>query len=393
MFRYIVCLFFSLSVYANSDNFGEFLLNIRLQASEIGVSEKTLDATLNNLTINPQIIKYDRSQAEFSQNFWRYIKSRVSEYRITRGTKELSINNNILSELYEKYGIPGHIIVAFWGLETNYGNNTGSHLLVRSLATLSFDNRRSKFFTEQLLSLLKLIDDGKIPLYSKGSWAGAMGNVQFMPTNVTRYAIDADGDGKLGLWNSKLDTFSSASNFLQHIGWRRGERWGREVVIPINFDYELSGLKTKKTVQDWSALGLKDATNEPLPDSNMKASLLLPMGHLGPAFLIYHNFFVILNWNRSILYALSVGRLSDRLIGMDKLTAIPIDEPLLSRKDITYIQNSLNSFGIDAGIPDGISGSKTRSAAKQYQINNGIPADGYIGQQLLKHIKSKRNDN
>jgi len=205
MLRFLSCALFSLSVYANSDNFGDFLQNIRLQAIEIGVSEKTLNATLNNLTPNPQIIKFDRSQAEFSQNFWRYISSRVSQYRIDRGTEKLSSNKNILNDIYRKYGVPGHVIVAFWGLETNYGNNTGKYNLVRSLATLGFDKRRSEFFTQQLLVLLKLIDDGKISLSSNGSWAGAMGNVQFMPSNVKRYAIDADGDGKLGLWDSKLD--------------------------------------------------------------------------------------------------------------------------------------------------------------------------------------------
>lgn len=391
MLRFLSCALFSLSVYANSDNFGDFLQNIRLQAIEIGVSEKTLNVALNNLTPNPQIIKYDRSQAEFSQNFWRYISSRVSQYRIDRGIEELSSNKNILNDIYKKYGVPGHVIVAFWGLETNYGNNTGKYNLVRSLATLGFDKRRSEFFTQQLLVLLKLIDDGKIPLSSNGSWAGAMGNVQFMPSNVKRYAIDADGDGKLGLWDSKLDIFASAGNFLHQIGWHRGERWGREVVIPNKFNYELAGLNTKKAVNDWSSLGLKGTNMDRLPDSNMKASLILPMGHKGPAFLVYRNFFAILNWNRSILYALSVGLLSDTLISMDKLVAKPIDEPLLSREDIIYIQKSLNTLGIDAGNPDGISGPKTRNAAKQYQVNSGIPADGYIGQQLLQQLKSKQN--
>jgi len=389
MLRFISCLFFSLSVYANSDNFGEFLQDIRQQAMEIGVSESTLNAALDNLVINQNIIKFDRSQAEFSQNFWKYINTRVSQYRLNNGIRALKDNRQLLNKIYQEYGVPPHIIVAFWGLETNYGHNTGSHNLVQSLATLSFDRRRSDFFTKQLLALLKLIDDGKIPLESTGSWAGAMGNVQFMPTNVAKYGVDADGDGELGLWSSKKDIFSSAANFLQHIGWKRAERWGREVIIPENFDFQLANLSTKKTINEWHQLGITNANGDRLPDSEFNASVLLPMGHNGPAFLVYRNFSAILNWNRSILYALSVGYLSDRLINSNKLVATPIDEALMSRDNITYIQNKLNKLGFETGTPDGIAGPNTRAAARSYQVSRGIPADGYVGQQLFKQIQAE----
>ena len=391
MLRFLISLLFSMSVYANSDNFGEFLQGIRIQAIEIGVSEKTLDAALNNLTPNQQILNFDRSQAEFSQHFWHYINSRVSQYRIEKGSVALLNNKQLLSQIYKQYGVPPHIVVSFWGLETNYGNNTGRYNLIRSLATLSFDKRRSGFFTKQLLSLLKLIDDGKIPINSNGSWAGAMGNMQFMPTNVEYYAIDADEDGKLGLWNSKPDIFASAANFLKKIGWHRAEKWGREVIIPVNFNYQLANLRTKKTVDSWNGLGVTDANGDELPSSSMMSSVLLPMGYKGPAFLVYRNFSAILNWNRSILYALSVGYLSDRLAGMNELTATPIDEPLLDRDNIINIQTSLNKLGFDAGIADGISGPKTRTATRDFQLNNGLPADGYVGQQLLIQLRSEGN--
>ncbi|HCB54687.1 MAG TPA: lytic murein transglycosylase, partial [Gammaproteobacteria bacterium] len=220
MLRLIFCLLLTTSAYANDTtarSFESFLADIRTQAISQGISTTTLDQVFYGLTPNPKVIKFDRSQAEFSQNFWRYLGSRVSPYRLKNGKKLLQEHQATFQHNYQKYGVPPHIIVAFWGLETNYGSNTGNLNLVRSLTTLSFDERRSAFFTTQLLALLKLIDDNKIPLDAQGSWAGAMGNVQFMPTNVAAYGVDADGDGEIGLWDNKADIFASAANFLQKI--------------------------------------------------------------------------------------------------------------------------------------------------------------------------------
>jgi membrane-bound lytic murein transglycosylase B len=397
MFRLIICLLFSGWAYANdtlapenvpeTQSFEEFLDNIRHQALDQGISKATLDQALSALTPNPKVLKFDRTQAEFSQNFWRYLGSRVSEYRLNNGAEKLNTHQRILQNNYQKYGVPPHIIVAFWGLETNYGTYTGNLSLVRSLATLSHDLRRREFFTQQLLALLKLIDEGKIPADAKGSWAGAMGNVQFMPTNVATYGIDADQDGEIGLWDNTQDIFASAANFLQKIGWHRGERWGREVSIPQNFDYQLATLKNKKTVNEWQALGVRTAQGQDLPSSTLNASLNLPVGYNGPAFLAYRNFRAILRWNHSILYALSVGHLSDRLAGTSQLYAKPITEPSLSRADVMLIQTQLNKLGFDTGEPDGISGPKTRNATRQYQRANSLPIDGYVGYQLLQQIK------
>jgi len=397
MFRLIICLLFSSWAFANdtlapkfvpeSQSFEDFLLDVRQKATSRGVSTKTLDQVFLGLTPNPKVIKFDQTQAEFSQNFWRYLGSRVSEYRLNKGDQKLKLHQQILQENYQKYGVPPHIIVAFWGLETNYGSNTGNLNLVRSLATLSYDKRRRDFFTEQLLTLLTLIDERKIPPNAKGSWAGAMGNVQFMPTNVAAYGVDADQDGKIGLWDNTQDIFSSAANFLQKIGWKRGQRWGREVSIPATFDYQLATLSVKKTVNEWRVLGIKTADGKSLPNSTMKASLLLPMGYKGPGFLVYPNFRAILRWNHSILYALSVGHLSDRLAGADKLYAAAITEPSLSRENIMQIQAQLNQFGFDTGEPDGISGPKTRNATREYQRANQLPIDGYVGYQLFQQLK------
>lgn len=397
MFRLIICLLLSGWAHANdtlahnnmpeTQSFEEFLLDIRHQALNEGISNKTLELTLSALTPNEKVIKFDRTQAEFSQNFWRYLGSRVSAYRLKYGAQKLKLHQQTLQKNYQHYGVPPHIIVAFWGLETNYGNNTGSLNLVRSLSTLSYDQRRRDFFTRQLLALLKLIDEGKIPPEANGSWAGAMGNVQFMPTNVAAYGVDANQDGEIDLWNNTQDTFASAANFLQKIGWHRGERWGREVSIPQNFNYQHANLRIKKTVNEWQALGVRTAQGGNLPVSDLKASLILPMGYQGPAFLVYRNFRAILRWNQSILYALSVGHLSDRLAGAGQLYATPIKEPSLSREDVHLIQTQLSNLGHDAGEPDGISGPKTRKAVRQYQQANHLPIDGYVGYQLLQQLQ------
>jgi membrane-bound lytic murein transglycosylase B len=211
-----------------------------------------------------------------------------------------------------------------------------------------------------------------------------------MPTNVAAYGIDADDDGEISLWDNNEDIFASAANFLQKIGWHRGERWGREVTLSQNFDYQLANLNTKKTVDEWQSLGVRTAGGRDLPSSSMKASLVLPMGYNGPAFLVYRNFRAILRWNNSILYALSVGHLSDRLVGTSALFAKPLTEPSLSRDDIHFIQTKLTLIGFDTGEPDGISGPKTRAATRAYQSKNKLPIDGYVGYQLLQQLQQHK---
>jgi len=368
-------------------DFKVFLDSVRVKALKKGVSSATLERAFKGLKPNPKIIEYDRNQAEFTLNFWRYINSRVSNNRLKKGRIKFKENQALLNRVYKKYGIPPSILVAFWGLETNYGRHVGKMNLVRSLATLSFDKRRREFFTSELLILLKLIDDDKLPLTVEGSWAGAMGNLQFMPSNVAMYAIDWDKDGKLDLWGSKEDIFHTGSNFLKHIGWRRGERWGDEVKIAKDFEFSLASLKIKKSVQEWQDLGVIRADGTAFSNPLQKASLVLPMGYQGPAFLVYRNFRTILRWNRSILYALSVGHLADRLSSKPTLIAKSVTEPSLSRDDIQTIQMKLNNLGFDTGKPDGIPGPKTRGATRNYQRANNLPIDGYVGYQLLKGLQ------
>ena len=385
--RFFCLIFLTTSVFASSHSFEEFLDQVRKTATEQGVSKSTIDKAFFELTPRPSAIASDKAQAEFNQNFWHYVNKRVNKVRLNNGKDTLKNNASLLSKTSEKYGVPAYVIVAFLGLESNYGNYMGSESLIRSLATLAYDKRRSKFFTRELIAVLKLMDKKIIPFDATGSWAGAMGAVQFMPTNVIAYGVDANNDGKVDLWNEKADIYASAANFLNKLGWKKGEKWGREALIPKNFDYQLTGLNNEKTVNEWAALGVRRGNNSNLPKSNFKASLIVPMGHRGPAFLVYRNFDTIMGWNRSILYALSVAYLSDRLNGNAKLSAKTIDEPLLSKEDIMQIQNTLNLLGYDTGTPDGMAGSKTRKATRQFQSDIGLTADGYVGYELFQQLQ------
>jgi membrane-bound lytic murein transglycosylase B len=385
--RFLCLVFLTTSVFANSQSFEDFLNQVRKTATEQGVSKATIDKAFFGLTPNLGILKSDSAQAEFNQNFWHYVNKRVSQVRLNNGNDTLKQNTSLLNKTSQKYGVPAYVLVAFLGLESNYGNYMGNENLVRSLATLAYDPRRSGFFTKEFIALLKLIDKNTIPLDAKGSWAGAMGAVQFMPTNVIAYGVDANNDGKVNLWNDKEDIYASAANFLKKLGWEKGEKWGREAFIPKNFDYRLTGLETKRTVNEWAALGVLRGNGSRLPKSNFKASLIVPMGHRGPAFLVYRNFDTILGWNRSILYALSVAYLSDRLNGNGKLTAKSIDEPLLSKEDILQIQSTLNLLGYDTGTPDGMAGPKTRRATRMFQSDIGLVADGYVGYELFQQLQ------
>jgi len=386
-FRFICLVFLTTSVFASSHTFEDFLVQIRQMATEQGVSKATIDKAFFQLSPRPEALKMDTTQPEFNQNFWSYVNKRVTQTRLNNGYDTLKQNSSLLNKTTQQYGVPTYVLVSFLGIESNYGYHTGSHNLVQSLATLAYDRRRSNFFTRELIELLKLIDKNKIPLDAKGSWAGAMGAVQFMPTSVQAYGVDANKDGKIDLWNDKQDIYASAANFLKKNGWTKGEKWGREASIPKNFDYKQTGLGIKKSVNDWAKLGVLRANGNRLPNSNMKASLIVPMGHRGPAFLVYRNFDVIMDWNHSILYAISVGYLADRINGGGKLIAKPIDEPLLSNDNVLTIQQTLNLLGYNTGVPDGMAGPKTSCATRQFQSDIGLVADGYVGYELFQQLQ------
>ena len=374
-----------------SEDFSSWLEGVRQEARAKGISEVTLHEAFDGLQPIPRVIELDRRQPEFTQTFWRYLDARVTEGRVERGRMLLELHAELLAGIEKQYGVQPRFLVAFWGLETNFGDYLGSFSVIGSLATLAHDPRRSEFFRSELLAALSIIDGRHISASEMfGSWAGAMGQPQFMPSTFVRFAVDADGDRKRDIWHSLPDVFASAANFLAESGWQGDKTWGREVRLPPGFNLELIGLEVKKTLAAWQILGVRKGNGNNLPRVHMKGSLILPAGHTGPAFLVYNNYRTILQWNRSALYAIAVGHLADRITGEGPLvTARPASEQRLSRNQVEKIQELLSAQGFDPGPVDGVIGSQTRQAIKEFQRTAKLPADGHPTPELLEVLGKK----
>jgi membrane-bound lytic murein transglycosylase B len=369
--------------------FQTWLDGFRLQAAAQGISQATLDAALTGLQPLEKVVEADRRQPEFLDTFLDYLDKRLSDTRLRGGQEMLAREAALLGEVERRYGIPARYLVAFWGLETNYGTYMGTTPTIAALATLAFDTRRPGFFRGQLLDALRILDRGQLTTADLvGSWAGAIGHMQFIPSTWLAYAVDGDGDGRIDLRASFPDALHSAANYLRQAGWRSDEEWGMEVRLPAGFDLGHAGLERQKPVNSWSFLGLLRPDGSMLPDSFRHASLVLPQGVDGPAFLVLNNFRVILRWNNSINYALAVGHLADRLAGGPPLAGgQTADGRRLNRSDMETLQKCLAMLGYDPGPADGIPGSRTRSAIRAYQAAVGLPADGYPSVPLLERLQ------
>ncbi len=370
--------------------FENWLADFRAEALAKGISPATLDRAFAGVEPIDRILELDRRQPEFTQTFWNYFDKRVTDTRIERGRAMLAAHGRLLEEIERRYGVQRRFLLAFWGLETNYGSYRGDYQVVAALATLAYDRRRSSFFRGQLLDALKIIEQEKIePEAMVGSWAGAMGHVQFIPSTYLAYAVDYDGDGRRDIWGSLPDALASAANFLSNIGWDGERTWGREVRLPADFPWAQASLDQKRKLAEWQDLGVRRADGRDLPRVDIQASLILPGGHKGPAFLVYRNFGVIMNWNRSVTYAISVGHLADRLADGDPLkTPRPASERPLSRNEVEELQERLLAKGYDPGTPDGVIGRQTRAALRAYQQAAGLPPDGYPSYELLEKLRS-----
>lgn len=371
-------------------SFADWVVSLRTEALGRGISAETFDLTFANVTLIPRVLELDRRQPEFVQTFWRYLDARVTPARIERARRLLAENASLLEAVHQRYGVQPRFIVAFWGMESSFGDDTGNFPLVASLATLAYDARRANFFRDQLLTLLYLIDRGDISPDAQGSWAGAFGQTQFMPSTFKAYAVDFDGDGHPNLWTSLPDIFASSANYLASIGWDGTSTWGREVALPYDFPYALSGIETEKPMSEWAQLGVVNIDGTPLPTSTLSASLILPGGvNSGPALLVYRNFRKIMNWNNSLLYAVSVGHLADRIAGGDPFATLRYDDGSpMSRQQVEEMQSLLLLRGLDTGGVDGLVGAKTREAVKRFQEQASLPADGYPTVALLDQLRS-----
>ncbi|WP_292994394.1 lytic murein transglycosylase [Nitrosomonas sp.] len=384
-----IVLTFTHTVHAENNDFGECIARIKAQAKAEGISDRTVSKALDKAKYIPRVIELDRRQPEFTQTFANYFNTRINDERIQRGRELFTRHRPLLNQIQQETGIPAQYLVSFWGLETNYGGHFGDWSVVDSLATLACDPRRSTFFTQELFNAMRIVDAGDIsPERMIGSWAGAMGHMQFMPSTFLRYAKDIDGDGRRDLWGSIPDAMGSAANFLRQLGWAPGLDWGREVRLPPAFDYSLAGRDQMLSEAEWAKLGVTTAAGTPLVPTEQRAALLVPSGHQGPAFLVTKNFYVIMRWNRSEFYALSVGHLADRIAGAAALHRTPrADTEKISREQVRQLQMDLSTLGIDAGDADGVMGSVTRQAISRFQKNTQRIADGHLDTTLLMVIR------
>ncbi len=361
-----------------SPDFQQCLAGLQDQARLQGRSNETVDVLIPALVQQDRVLELDRKQPEFMQTFGRYLSIRVTDTRIAAGREKLAANRALLKSLQQRYGVPAAVLVAFWGLETNYGAYLGGTPSLDALATLACDPRRSEFFTTEFLTALKLLEQEELdPSSMRGSWAGAMGHTQFMPSTWDRYAVDGDGDGRVDLWASEADALASGANVLSQLGWVPGLRWGREVRLPADFDYALAGDGTRRPLEAWDGLGIRQANGDPLPRADVEAKLVVPAGAEGPAFLVYRNFDVIMGWNRSESYALSVGLLADRIADRPGLVQAPPNDEALRVEDVERLQRALADRGFDPGPADGIWGPATRRALTEFEASVGRVADGY----------------
>ena len=378
----------SISSQAQDLSFDEWLEELRVEARSLGISESTLTALDSLEAPLERVLELDSSQPEYVQTFTRYLGLRVTDRQVERGQALLQEHGNLLEQVRQRYGVQPQYLAAFWAIESNFGSATGGFSVLQALATLAYDPRRADFFRAELLTALRIIDEGHISAADmSGSWAGAMGQLQFMPSIFARHGVDGDGDGRIDIWNSLPDIFHSAANFLSKSGWKGDERWGREVLLPDDFDFGLSGTNIRKPLQEWRDLGIRQVSGAPIPVADMQASIVVPAGAGGPAFLVYDNFRVTRVYNTPIFYALTVGHLADRFSGGAAIQHMPENEQAMSVADIQELQERLNALGFDSGEPDGRVGSRTRNAIRAYQEQQELPMDSYASFSLLEDLR------
>lgn len=359
-------------------------------AKAAGVTRATFDVAFQGFTPDPEVVEAANFQPEYVKPIGEYIDRVVSDKRITTGKQMLIDNKALLDQIEAKYGVDRHIIVAIWGVESNYGTQPGDKNIIRSLGTLYCTGTKAKFAKPQIVTALKILQHGDINLQGmNGSWAGAMGHTQFIPTTYTRFAIDQDGDGKRDIWDNIPDALGSTASYLRASKWQPGQTWGYEVSVPKGIDPKKVSPSTMKALGDWQKLGFLRVNGEPFPRPGDKATLFAPEGARGPSFLVLNNFRSILHYNTATSYALGVGHLADRLAGGGPFVhPWPTDETHLSLDQRTELQQLLIAKGLLVGDADGVIGPATLEAVKTYQRSKGLPVDGFPSLTILKDLQA-----
>lgn len=378
-----------IEVAASAKGLQRWIKRYKSRALEAGISAAVFDQAFQGVQYNADIIKKDRNQNEFTKTIWDYLDSAASDARIRNGKAALNKYNATLQKIEKRYGVDKEVVVAIWGLESAYGTFKGSTPVIEALATLAYDGRRGDFFEEQLTAALRILQNGDVTARNmKGSWAGAMGHTQFMPTSFQSYAVDFTGDGKRDIWSGDpTDALASTAAYLKHFGWKKNQRWGVEVKLPKGFDYASANRENLKNPSEWARLGIKDMRGRAVPNHG-KASILLPAGAQGAAFMIFKNFDVIEHYNTADAYVIGVGHLSDRIMGGPAIQGNwPRGDRALTYKERIELQKRLTKAGFDTKKIDGKIGPLTIAAVREYQRAEGMVPDGYASLTLLKTLR------
>ncbi|MDV7557460.1 lytic murein transglycosylase [Acinetobacter baumannii] len=383
-------------IYTPNNNFQNCLANLRSQAIAAGVSGSTYDRYTQNLTPDYSVIDKLNYQPEFSTPIWDYLSGLVDEERVALGKQKLAQHRDVLNRASQVYGVPAETIVAVWGVESNFGDISGKYPLLQALGTLSCEGRRQSYFRTEFFATMRILQRGDLTEDQlKGSWAGAFGHTQFMPSTYERLAVDFDGDGRRDLVSSTADALASTANFLNKAGWQTGMPWGFEVQIPAGMSIDGEGRRSKKPLSSWSARGVTRIDGSPLIQGPLSGStpagLMAPAGPSGPVFLVFKNFDAIYSYNAAESYGLAIAHLSDRLRGAGPfVSSWPTDDPGTSRAERREIQQFLINRGYDIGAVDGLIGDKTRVAIRQEQTRLGLNPTGRAGQQILRAFRQEQ---
>ena len=377
------------AIRAAAANFEGCLEGLWPLAAKRNISRASFDKAVKGLTPDLRIMDLVDSQPEFTKAFWDYLDILVNDARVKNGQDMLAKHKDAFDKVEKAYGVDRHYITAIWGVESNYGTLGGDRPVIRSTATLACVGRRQAYFRDEFLAALEILHRNDVRVEQlKGSWAGAFGPTQFMPTSFKRFAVDFDGDGRRDVVDTPIDMIASTANNLKKDGWVAGQTWGYEVVLPKGFNYLLADRSKQKTVAEWEALGIKRAGGKGFPRSEDKAYLLVPAGHQGPSFLMLQNFRVIMKYNPAEAYAMAIGHLADRLRGGTPFVqAWPRHETVLSREERRELQEKLRAKGFDGGEPTGRLGPKTRAAVRDYQSSVGLVPDGFATTTILARLR------